>query len=474
MDHLDPPSAEALTRHLRLPIDGLFPGRLAAGAADLIAEFGFEEAFRRLGDLPTPLPPAISEAFAQMDLREQLSTIARLVESGPTPLQRVQLTRLAAGMAMVAEGDAAFRTQLAGLLAAFGDGEMATLVALVRVMGTRSAEWKGVRDLDAGARIAACWSHASHLFRIIRPVVAPLELRGMAEKHVGGAMVDIFSDGVEYATDVACPRFASAEALLVWGLAHALDGGADAQTVGVVRDVLADLVVQQVNSAPFPQGWLLEDRSLRPNAMASFFDAPIEGLTNAVTGTDIGKWYTPEVQEEILGHSLLTAGPDQPGLDAWRMVFCVVGGGAIRSADTDAFRAAVMRTIDVVPDVDARVCRAILRFACFQSASSPSGAIRPAVTDLFAALAPKLVDVEHDPTQIEWCVERILRAAVDLARDETGTVVMDELVRLARLVATKRPAATEAVRTCLARAAQHLPFRMTEALWPFLLELRAA
>ena len=283
----------------------------------------------------------------------------------------------------------------------------------------------------------------------------------------------MFADEIEYRSDIACPQFISVGALLTWGLAHASGVPATRVLLEAEREVLSNLVIQHVDGAPFPQGWLLEARFLRPNATASFLGDPIDGLVEAATGTDVGRWYTPEVQGKLIAHCLETSGPDESGLTAWRMLLCVAGFAAVAQDMGGALREAVERTADVVPDADPSLCQEILRFAARQAVCSASPELRAAATRLFDTITPKLIDLAGDQAATGRCVAQILRAAVDLSREGTRTVSTEAFAGLARVVTNAGPLAAKEVGRFINQVARQIPFQQAEALWPLILELRS-
>lgn len=216
--HLEPPSAPSLLHYLRLPATAPFLERLAIAAVELMADYGIDEAFRRLGSLPTPLPQPMMDAFGALASREQMDAIARWDAANPMPVHRVHLARLTSQLAPGAESEALRKKQVGALVASATDGGMETFAALLRAFGGRSALWRGAASLGPAERIAACWAHACQVFRLVGPVVDPADLRGLAERHSGDSAYSIFADEIEYRSDVACPQFVAAGALLTWGL----------------------------------------------------------------------------------------------------------------------------------------------------------------------------------------------------------------------------------------------------------------
>ena len=73
--------------YLRLPAAGPFLERLTTAAIELMTDHGVDEAFRRLGSLPTPLPQPMMTAFGALASREQMDAIARWDAANPMPVQ---------------------------------------------------------------------------------------------------------------------------------------------------------------------------------------------------------------------------------------------------------------------------------------------------------------------------------------------------------------------------------------------------
>jgi tetratricopeptide (TPR) repeat protein len=470
--HLEPPSIQSLIRFLRLPAGGLFSQRMATAAVDLIADYGIDEAFLRLGSLPSPLPPPVVDAFAEMSGSEQLDSLGRWAEAFPTPVHRIHLARLAGHLETVADKDSVRGKQVSALVASATDDSLSTFASLVRAFGGRSAQWNGAREVGPAERIAAGWVHACQLFRVIAPVVDAADFRDLADSHSGESISAIFADEAAYRSDVACPQFVTPGALLTWGTAHAMAAPGVSLTQ-VEREVLRDLVVQNVDAVPFPQGWLLDAKFLRPNATASFLGDPIDGFVNSVTETDIGKWYSVEAQREVLLHSLQAAGPEKSGLDAWRMVLCLASFASIPADMEENLAEAVERTVNVAPSDDPSLCREILRFTARQAGHSGHARSREETTRLFSQITSALIGAAGDHFADERCVEHVLRAAVDLSREGPGTVSIMAFAGLVGRVSEAGPVAIKTARRVLTQAARNIPFAQAESLWPLIVELRS-
>jgi hypothetical protein len=441
-------------------------------AVELIADYGIDETFFRLGSLPSPLPPPVIDAFTALSGSEQLDAIGRWAEASPTPVHRVHLARLAGHLEAGVDKDSVRGRQVSAFVGSATDDSLTIFASLLRAFGGRSAQWRGASEVGPAGRIAACWVHACQIFCVIAPVVDAPDFRNLAESHAGESISAIFADEAAYRSDVACPQFVTPGALLTWGTAHAMA----APGVGlsrVEREVLRDLVVQNVDGVPFPQGWLLDAKFLRPNATASFLGDPIGGFVNSVTETDIGKWYAVEAQREVLLHCLNTAGSEKSGLDAWRMVLCLAGFASIPSDMEDSLSEAVERTVDVIPNADLSLCRDILRFTTRQAGHSNHAKLREVSNQLFSRIIPRLVSAAADDVSGERCAQHVLRAAVDLSRDRSDTVSMIAFSELVRCVSEGGPVAVKTARAFLNQAARNIPFAEAESLWPLILELRS-
>jgi len=64
-------------------------------------------------------------------------------------------------------------------------------------------------------------------------------------------------------------------------------------------------------------------------------------------------------------------------------------------------------------------------------------------------------------------------AAVDLSRDESGTLLKTNFPELVRCISQVGPIAVETARKFLCQAAREIPFSNAESLWPLIVELRS-
>ena len=472
-EDLEPPSARSLLEYLRLPDEGCLSERIEAGAAELLDDYGIEEAFNRLAHLPTGLPRPFLDAFAALTPAQRLTAIEHWRSARPTPMQRIHIARLASMQFDGLYDELRTERALLELADGFANGDWGVFAALSKAIGARSAEWAGALDLTSAERIVACWCHAGALFKIIHPVVEPADLKALAERHAGDAMSAALADEVEFRSDVASPRFVSAEVLLIWGVAHSCDASIRGTLPESLRNLIIGLAVQDIGGTPFPQGSLLDAKWLRPDATGSFLAGSIGELIGAVTATDVGKWYEPAAQREMISQSLPLAGGDLPGLQAWRMVLCVMAIAAMPPEFEGLLVAAVVRSAAVRADADPELCHAILRFSCVQAAYSQSPELKAAAARLFDLLAPQLLDIQAGERSAKRCVWALLGNAIEMSRGRTGAPLIEEFMRSTERLAEGRPRAAEALRAFLGQAVRQIRFADAERLWPFLLELRA-
>ena len=472
-ENLEPPSARSLLEYLRLTDEGCFSERMEAAAAELLDDYGIEEAFNRFAHLPIGLPRSILDAFIALTPAQRLTATDHWRSSRPTPMQRVHIARLALIQVDDLDDELLTRGPLLDLADAHMNGDSSVFAALVKAVGARSTEWAGAFDLTSAERIVACWCHAGALFKIIHPVVDPADLKALAQRHSGDAMSAAFTDELEFRSDVASPRFVSAEVLLIWGVAHSYDPSIHGALPESLRNLITGLAVQDIGGTSFPQGSLLDAKWLRPDATRSFLAISIAGLIGAVTATDVGKWYEPAAQREMIAQSLPLAGSDVPGLQAWRMVLCVMAVAGMPPEFEGMLVAAVERSAAVRADADPELCHAILRFSCMQAAYSQSPELKAAAASLFDLLAPQLLDIEAGERSAKRCVWALLGNAIEMSRGRTGAPLIKEFVRSAERLADCRPRAAEALREFLCQAVRQIRFADAEHLWPFLLEMRA-
>lgn len=475
-EELEPPNLGSVLRHLRLePREQTFERRLVHAAELLIQQYGVDEAFRRLSGLPCPLPQPLISAFHELGSSGRQAALARWSEGHPSPAARLHLARLARHDPARGSGGLGMSDNSQEIIVASKSGEFAAFMALLRAVGARSAEWRGANGLDTAERIAACWSHASRIYSILRHVADDMdELRNFGEQRSGDGMAALFSDDLGYRSDVACPQTATEEQLLVWGLRYATADSLHPAILSGIQPHLTPVLVHQSGEIPVPAAWLLQDRSLKSNLVQSFLADDIQAFANAVTGFDVGRWDGRELQHQLAAEALQPLILDGGRGNEWHLVAAVVGYAPLYSDLRTDFRRAIetlRKSNDISSDADFRL--AVLRFACLQAALLRDEDIRTEVDAFFRAVAPPLLRAALSGGEADRRLQSILRAAIDLARIDGGEPDVGLVVEHITALWQSVPEATERLRQFVTHACYQLPFRQAERLWPLVLRLRA-
>ena len=466
---LEPPAARTLLGHLRLAGDGPFAERLSRAALELIADYGLDETFARLGALPPPLPLPISAGLAALPIDDQVTTLRRWRDACPAPVHRIHIARESARLGGQI-GDVVIRDELATIAATVPDEAWLTaFCALLRAFGGRSADWRGVAALSPSERILACWAHAAELLRIVGPAVDLGEFAALADRFAGESIVAAFCDDQAFRSDIACPETVHAAMLVLSGIAYvnaARPGGClPLEDAAYVRKI----ATQTIDGVPFPQGWLLEGKDLRPNATESFLGAPLSDVVAAAGLSEVAQWCTLDGQHTLLRHGLETAGASEEGLQGWRMVLTTARFGDLTADWQNALQGAVGRTTGAALTPAEPLSADILRFLARQTERLRDKDLRAVVGAMFSGAIERVVS---DGPDLEM-VRQMLRIAIDLSRDSSGAFQTPAFERACLDLSQAGPDAEAAVRRFVFQAIKRLPLALSERLWPLLISLRA-
>lgn len=157
------------------------------------------------------------------------------------------------------------------------------------------------------------------------------------------------------------------------------------------------LAAQTIKDTLFPQGWLLEARSLRPNVTGSFLASSVSDVVAAAGLGDITQWCSQEHQRFLLAHGLELAGAGDPGLDGWRLVLMVARFCKLPEDHKEALRAAIARSAGDLTDDEAPFGD-VIQFVMRQSATSIADGLRAAATLLFEDALDRHATIDSNST----------------------------------------------------------------------------
>jgi hypothetical protein len=239
LSDFEAPAAHGLLRHLRLPqppAPGELPRRLEKAADDLVREFGFIEAFRRLASLPIAMPQILLQLYARLAPEEKERSLQKLETLLLSPSGRVHL----AGLVAPTDVDRAIAIGTDFALEEKGQ-RFAGFVLLLSWSLEQLGERKETKNWPFEATLAAAWVHASNLYSILAPVSEAESMAKFFLSARGGGRRDIFRAGDRREEDVAHPLRLRRRTFFAYGLAAGTKALPEGEAVGQVRAALLEL-----------------------------------------------------------------------------------------------------------------------------------------------------------------------------------------------------------------------------------------
>lgn len=324
-----PTTIEGLPDHLRLdPHLGTqagFVGALEQSAHSLIADLGPVAAFARLGAIPVNIPKPLIDTLAAEEVTARQSTLRRFLRSAVSPILLAQAVWL---IRHFAEDDSANLTRFRGLIGrVVGRRGLAACTAFWAIL-----EWvtheitarQEAQEWHSAVRIAAVWSCADRIYRILRAAGAPDEalLRGFQAEAAPPEAV--LSWDATFALDVAHPQQSRPLPILAAACAYALDGADDSLLPGDWRERWAELAVTRVGGTSYPSIPLLRDLTHAGNSLESWLARPTTSWLAPLLGSD-GQLLGSQAANERIAWAIAALQDSKNELDAWTQLHVTAG-----------------------------------------------------------------------------------------------------------------------------------------------------
>jgi len=331
-EHL-PPSANMLSRHLRLHEERDF----AARATRLIREIGLAWTVERFAALPITLPTPILEAVTASDSRKRRALLARLRRRLLTPLGRLHLAHL---LAHVSTEDSALLEEAKSIVAALLDlGPAREQWKTFRVL----LEWTrrfflslhDFRQLDTPTLLTLTWLHAGRLHQTLEfgRADGALVRRAFAQAMDAFGMVPDHSHSAFW-QDAAHPRRAGRLPVILRGLGASLRTLPDVVAAVLREQVLISLATAErfTSSTSF----LLRETAGLPNALGSFLGGDGNAILSSAFEPETLAAMLPQSPAEMVATALaeLTIAPQN--IDAWRTLIISAADNSLPSDLTSA------------------------------------------------------------------------------------------------------------------------------------------
>jgi len=440
-------------------------------ARRMLSRYGLIEVLRRWSGLPIALPSAILEQVAGFEEGEQATLRQRLADRS-TPLLALKVLALTAH---AAPASAAVGDQIAQLFERWPSQARAFIELLhwaERVWDT-DGHW---RALTPSLRLACVWSHADRVFAslLAKGITAESIARHFHAANQSGFSALLRFDRA-YESDIAWPRWASAETLLLQGVNAALPATAQ-PTFEAQRAAWLALLTKSIESKHWPRPRLFEDRRAGGDALGSFFAQPIQAWLAGEEFADL-QVLSPEARDAILALSmqriedavqeggswlqLLTVGPQWLPAEALRQVDAAVQryqfpAGALGDHDVPLLLGLTATIPYLEPNTRQHLAEGALAWA----------------RRLHAVYGERALTLEGE-SDIGRDASHLTQVTVYLARRKTLDEAFPELSALMIRMVEAWPALAQAWRPVLDRVFRECPSREAHVLWPAYVRMRA-
>lgn len=246
---------------------------LAAGASQLIVEFGLATTIQRLSSLPAPLPEIVRTTLTRLDPPEQRKTVKALLGSCRSPLSIFHLLHICCLIPNASPGIPRLaRVIMHKLLTQLSEGNLQRFIGVVRWVDGAIGRQRSVRTWPSAQRIYVVWSHAHHLWDVFNHAgVSPEQLSKWLSEFDDGVSPELFEPDESYKADPANPMQGDDVSLVLDGLAYSLEEAGESILTPELRELLTSIAYSGgIDDRPFPRLSLLEFSTTGPTCVPSF------------------------------------------------------------------------------------------------------------------------------------------------------------------------------------------------------------
>jgi hypothetical protein len=333
ISELLPPSLDSLLRYHRLDRELAttnFPVALDQGAHRLLAEEGLEEAIRRLGGLPVPLPDCLLKSLVELEAEVREGIMRRALGGSDSPVATFHLVR--ARLFLLGEASVnseVFAPLVEPLWEPMRFRWAEAFITLLRWVDLQFEIWKEAFAVPAPLRLALVWSHAHQLARAFAEVGAePEGLREAfpAPETEGALRPDILHPNFAYLDDVAHPVRIEPEALLFHGTLFALDDRLLEGLATSGENWWLNLTTHEIEGSRTARRPFLRAHRFAGNLLGSFLSwERWQTVSGWITQT---KLWLPPVEgffEGKVREALQQLGADPDSIEPWKLLSGILG-----------------------------------------------------------------------------------------------------------------------------------------------------
>lgn len=273
------------------------------GTAQLIQELGIEPTFFRFSGLPSPLPQPLIDALDAMPTSEREELLKRRIRSPrsvPTTIHLLWLLhRYQTDAPVLKEAADHIAEELCGETAQIEVEAFLALLIWVHQQFLLRTEFAG---LPTQLKIIVTWTHTHHLFSILK--ANRIDFGWIQETFSNESRrmsVEVLLQDKEYRGDVAHPRFASYERLVLTGLLYALDGDTSLLPPHLKQRVI-DVAFPLAGELRLPALFLTFNTAFLSNVGNTFLNRNMgEDIASLVEGVQ-PEQYTNEAITHLIDH----------------------------------------------------------------------------------------------------------------------------------------------------------------------------
>jgi hypothetical protein len=323
-DILPPPTASMLGRY-RLEKSGIELAENFQRAAEiLLKEVGFDLALERFAALPICLPDPIIRTLHAMNATERRAALLRFAQASGSPVACFHTLRLLLNEPEDVEIKQVIKECL-DYLAHDGTASCNAFLTLLQFAFEELSIRRDANDLTISIRLTLAWAHAHELFTIFQKhgisndwIIGLRNLRPPIPFEVFGRNPEVFQD-------IAYPRALHPEALLLFGLAYAIEEAPPSTLSQIQERDFSERFTRVMNSGEMkaPTLTLLQNRHLGRNSLTSFlvWRPAIENIL----GADVAAFIKPDILKEHARNVLNKLSENSADLEAWAILSCIVG-----------------------------------------------------------------------------------------------------------------------------------------------------
>ncbi len=345
-DDLCPPDAEALARHLSMPLDtgagDDFISALNTAAENLCRDEGLFVAILRLSGMPVTSPQPLLDQVKSLSAQERGEILEKLARHAGTPVSRIHFLQILATCPEKRWRRLACRV-VRFIVSETGALEIRAFAAVLKWVNERFGYWRATHDFSPQLRLALVWAHANELFMIFRECQAASDwLRKYFGQQPGRIPFETFEREPDYWNDVAHPRQVRVERFVLLSALTA-GVGSEIEISPSTKVLLTNMAITEIEEQQLPNPVLMQDVSRAGNVLGSLLATDLGDRLGDALGEDARPLDHSSLRKIVEQCFDILAG-ENPKWSMWAHIFAVLGDWPIYDELRSPLENAIVRT----------------------------------------------------------------------------------------------------------------------------------